>query len=191
MDLEIRSGETITIVVVADTHIPDRVKHLHQGLVPALRLKKPDYIFHAGDISHQRVLDELTEVAPVFAVKGNRDILFSTLLPARREFYINGVRVCLTHGHINPYHYWRDKFDNLIQGYHFYRYYRRLLSNAPGADVYLFGHSHHAENQVCAGKLFFNPGSCSVAEKPDFRLTFGIIRFYPDAEVKGEIIVLE
>ena len=191
MDLEIRSSETITAAVVADTHIPDRVKHLHQGLVPALRSIQPDYIFHAGDISHKRVLDELEEVAPVFAVRGNRDFLFSKTLPVNRELNLNGVRVYLTHGHINPYHYWKDKLENLIYGYRIDRYHRRLLTAEPGADVYIFGHSHHAENQLRDERLFFNPGSCSVAEKPDFRLSFGIIRFYQDGEVKGEIIALE
>jgi len=191
VDLEFQSSEVITAAVVSDTHIPDRVKHLHPGLLPALRSLHPNYILHAGDISHQRVLDELRELAPVFAVRGNRDFLFSRSLPVSQELSFNGIKVYLTHGHINPYHYWRDKLENLIYGYRFDRYYRRLLSAAPGADVILFGHSHHAENRVRDAKLFFNPGSCSVAEKPDYKLSFGIIHFYPDGEVKGEIIPLE
>lgn len=188
---EFQSSEVITAAVLADTHIPDRVKLLHPGLLPALQSLHPDYIFHAGDISRQRVLDELRELAPVFAVRGNRDFLVSRSLPVSQELGFNGIKVYLTHGHLNPYHYWRDKLENLLYGYRFDRYYRRLLSAAPGADVFLFGHSHHAENRVQDARLFFNPGSCSVAEKPDYLLSFGIIHFHPDGEVKGEIIALE
>lgn len=191
MEIELRSEKTITAAVVADTHIPDRVKRLHPALMPLLRDSAVDLVLHAGDISQHGVLKQLREIAPVYAVRGNRDLLFIRSLPASRRLIINGNSVLLTHGHLDLYHYWRDKIENVLSGYRFERYHRRLLAAAGDAKVIIYGHSHHAENRCFNQRLFFNPGSCSVAEKPDCRLSFGIIQFTPLGEVKAEIISLE
>lgn len=191
MSIELRSEQTITVGVVGDTHVPDRVNQLHPELITALRECKVDSIFHTGDISNPRMLDELQTVAPVYAVSGNRDILSRRILPRTRFFLINGVETVLTHGHINAFHYFQDKVEHILHGYNVERYSRRLLPLSPEAEVYIFGHSHHAENRVIAGKLYFNPGSSSIAEKPDFRLSFGIMKFCPAGTVSGEIIELK
>ena len=189
--VEIRSQNIITVAVLADTHIPDRVKRLHPQLIPNLKSKPVDLILHAGDISQEKVLENLNDIAPVYAVRGNRDFLLTRSLPVTHWFLINKVKVFLTHGHLDVYHYWRDKVENLLHGYRFERYRQRLLGAAAGADVIIYGHSHHAENQFYEQKWFFNPGSCSVAEKPDFRLSFGIIRFHPGGEVETTIVSLD
>lgn len=190
LDLEIRSNTTLTAAVLADTHIPDRVKTLHVQLVPQLKNLALDLIFHAGDISRPGVLEQLNRIAPTYAVRGNRDILFIHSLPVYRRFNINGARFFMTHGHLDLYHYWRDKNENILHGYQFDRYHKRLLPAAHDADVILFGHSHHAENRRLDQRLYFNPGSSSVAEKPDFRLSFGIMQISPQGDVKAEIISL-
>lgn len=190
IDLELTSEQVITCAVVADTHIPDRVKGLHPALAARLKELRPRFIFHAGAISRPKVLEELGDYAPVYAVRGNRDLLFYKSLPMSREFLLNSTRVYLTHGHVSPYHYWKDKADNLLRGYHFERYQQRLLNLVPDADVIIFGHSHHSENRTQNQRLFFNPGSCSVAEKPDLLLSFGIINFYPGGVARGEVVAL-
>lgn len=190
-DINIRSEKTVVAAVLADTHIPDRVKRLHPQLLPAIKNSAVDLIIHAGDISHPRVLKELCALAPVYSVRGNRDLLFIRSLPLIQRLNINGARFFITHGHLGVYDYWRDKIENVLHGYQFNRYYRRLHAAAVDADVVIYGHSHHAENQLRDHKLFFNPGSCSVAEKPDFRLSFGIIEISSHGEVKAEIISLE
>lgn len=188
--IELRSERSIVIGVVADTHVPDRVNALHPDLLYQLVTRKVEYIFHAGDISTGRVLDELRTIAPVYAVAGNRD-WFQPALPRHQLFRINGVETLLTHGHINAYHYWVDKVKNFLRGYQFDRYAIRLPLLAPKAKILIHGHSHHAENRQLGGRLFFNPGSSSVTEKPDFQLSFGIIQFHPDGNFSGEIIALE
>ena len=40
-----------------------------------------DYILHGGDISSQRVLDQLERIAPVKAVRGNNDKEWAEYLP--------------------------------------------------------------------------------------------------------------
>jgi putative phosphoesterase len=188
--INIQSDREVIIGVVGDTHIPDRVSSLHPALIPNLRKRGVQYIFHTGDISFPVVLKDLAKVAPVYAVAGNRD-WFQRSLPRHLVFCVNGVDILLTHGHVNPFLYWLDKAKNILEGYHFDRYARRLPPLAPDVKMYIFGHSHHAENRWLEGRLFFNPGSCSIAEKPDFRISFGIIHIRQDGNITGEIVALE
>lgn len=188
--LNLLSEKMITIGVVADTHIPDRVHGLHPHLVNELRQKEVDYVFHCGDLSRRRVLDELKIVAPVYAVRGNRDIFLRKELPISRIFIVNGVRLYLTHGHLTPLIYWSDKAVNFFRGYDLARYVKRLTKVDPAARIYIFGHTHQPENTWVKGHLYFNPGGSSVGSPPDFRLSYGIIRVHPSGEIESEIAQL-
>lgn len=188
--IELSASQTITVGIVADTHIPDRVNALHPDLLNQLKIHQVDYIFHAGDVSIPRVLDELGAVAPVYAVAGNRDILHRHQLPIHQRFLINNIRVLLTHGHVDPFHYWFDKFQYVLQGYRMDRYVRRLEKLAQDTDVIIFGHTHRAENREIRGKLFHNPGSVSIAIRPEIRISFGIIKFAPSGRATGATIDL-
>ncbi len=61
-------GGALRLVVVADTH---GKPHPRSGELIAA--ERPDHILHAGDIGALAVLDELREIAPVTAVRGNID----------------------------------------------------------------------------------------------------------------------
>jgi putative phosphoesterase len=66
--LPLRPDGTMRIAVVADTHSqphPETAKHL-EALAP-------DAILHAGDIGDLGVLEDLAELAPLHAVRGNID----------------------------------------------------------------------------------------------------------------------
>lgn len=180
-----------TVGIVADTHIPDRVENLHPALLPVLRAAKVERILHCGDISVQRVLDELAQVAPVTAVQGNRDWFFGLNLPPTVHLQIGGVAVGLTHGHGTWLTYWWDKVQYVRFGYHMERY-RRIVSRAcPGARVIVYGHSHAPENIIIEDVLYFNPGSASFSFRPeDARPTYGLLRFYQGGKVEGEILPL-
>lgn len=190
MLVDLRANREIVVGVIADTHIPDRVNQLHPELLSTLRQRNVDYIFHAGDVSIPGALLELREIAPVYLVTGNRDILLRNKYTSMLTFQINGVKTILTHGHLNLYQYWLDKIENVLEGYRFKRYHDRLVKHFPDAGVYIFGHSHHAENRWEGGKLFFNPGSPSIAEYPAKQLSFGIISFHPEGRVQGAIVEL-
>ena len=163
--------------VVSDTHIPDRTRFLHPQLVQSLEEHKVDLILHAGDICVPRVLDELREVAPVLAVRGNRDIIFGDDLPISRTLEINGTKILLTHGHMGVTSYWMNKFQHIIFGYDINRYIRRLKKELPGAGIYIFGHSHKSEVIWQDEVLFFNPGSVSIALQPRNRRSLGLLTF--------------
>ena len=85
-----------TIGVIADTHVPQRLRRLPDGIPAAFR--GVDLILHAGDLNSVRVMAELEEIAPVQAVVGNAD-LFRSGLPLTRVLEIEGRRIGLTHGH--------------------------------------------------------------------------------------------
>lgn len=58
----------LTLGIVADTH-----SQPHPKTAERLSALAPDAILHAGDIGDLAVLDQLAELAPVIAVRGNID----------------------------------------------------------------------------------------------------------------------
>lgn len=177
--------------VVADTHVPDRVNALHPGLLSALKSAGVEQILHAGDACIRQVIEELESVAPVTVVRGNRDWMLSPLPPWRVTLELNGVRVAMAHGQGSFFTYWLDKFFFVFQGYRFERYQRVVATAAPEADVYVFGHTHRAENRMDGGRLFFNPGSASFGFIEGSRHpSFGLLTILPDGRVQGEICPL-
>ncbi len=182
--------DDVVIGVVSDTHIPDRVVELHPNLIPGLQAAGVNLIFHAGDISTQWTLDQLNKVAPVTAVRGNRDIFTPSNLPFEREMIFNGVRVFLAHGHGSLMHYLWDKGVYMLSGYKFTRYQQYMASIARHAPVVVFGHTHRAEIRQVGESLFFNPGSAGPnydASQP----SYGILRIDRDGGVEGKINYLE
>lgn len=180
----------LKIGVVADTHVPDRVRNLHPELLPGLQKLGVDIILHAGDISSSAVLDELSKIAPVTAVRGNRDWMVGKKIPSMVSLDIAGTHVALLHGHGDIFIYFLDKIKYLFFGYRLERYVKYLFSMAPFAGVIVFGHTHRAVNYIQNGCLLFNPGSagCYLKKQPP---SFGILRFYGNTKVKGEIISMD
>jgi putative phosphoesterase len=183
----------LTVGVVADTHIPDRAPSLPPGLIESLINAGVGHIFHAGDVCTQRVLDELNKVAPVSAVRGNRDFLFNPALPMSLELELEGVRFGLLHGHGGMRRYWLDKLGYIVKGYDIERYRRVAELTCPQAQVWIYGHSHHPENIWIDGHLVFNPGAATGFHlgSNDYFPSFGLLRVYPGGHVEGEIIHLE
>jgi len=179
----------MVVGVVADTHIPDRVNTLHPDLLDALRSAGVEKILHAGDICAPAALNALSQVAPVTAVRGNRDWLFVGSLPMVRRIMINGVPVVLLHGHGRPSEYFQSKIWYTLRGYAF-DYFAPVLRSVRGAArVVVFGHSHYPENRWENGCLYFNPGAASYNVKTD-ESSFGLLRIGPGGQLAGEIVPL-
>jgi putative phosphoesterase len=164
------------------------VDHIHPQIVPIFWAAHVDQILHAGDISIPSVLAELGKVAPVLAVRGNRDLIFDRSLPNLRLLDLAGVKVALMHGHGGWIGYFKDKLVYYRDGYRLERYIPKLFAAAPQAQVYIFGHTHFPENLWRDGKLIFNPGSASSSLSRKLCPTVGILRFYNGGNVEGEII---
>ena len=131
-------AQKLTVGVVSDTH----------GLVrpeAVAALAGSDVILHAGDLGGGHVLEELSRLAPVIAVRGNVDGGWARLLPERRLLDLGGATVLLLH-------------DRALVG-------PEPFAGAPEdgggkrARVIVFGHSHQPLAQTKDGVLWFNPGS--------------------------------
>jgi hypothetical protein len=177
--------------VLGDTHIPDRVDSLHPQLLGLLAENGPDQVLVTGDISQRSVLDDLAQIAPILAARGNRDGNWSPSLPMEVIVQACGVKLLLLHGHGGWGHYFLDKADHTVRGYRLERYRKYFTQKYPDADGYVFGHSHTPENTVVEGKLFFNPGSACLGGKADIPPSFGILRIDSSGTMDGRIIPLE
>jgi uncharacterized protein len=101
-------------------------------------LKGSDHIIHAGDIGHPGILDELSGIAPVTAVRGNNDRgEWASGLPETAVVERAGIRIhvihILTELGIEP--------------------------AAAGVRVVVSGHSHRPKSELVSGVLYVNPGS--------------------------------
>ena len=67
--LPLRPDGTLRLVVVADTH-----SQPHPRAAEHLAARAPDAILHAGDIGDLAVLQQLSSIAPVLAIRGNIDV---------------------------------------------------------------------------------------------------------------------
>jgi len=178
------------IGVVSDTHVPDRVGSLNPALLQGLDEHEVDYILHAGDICLPGVLEQLSQIAPVIAVRGNRDWAFRGKLPKIQKLDICGHRVALTHGYGDLFFYFFDKWYDLFQGYQLDRYQTMLLQQVEWAQVIIFGHTHYPENRQIEGqRLLFNPGSPSARHPRVNQCSYGVLEFDHQA-VRGRIIPL-
>jgi len=175
--------------VLADTHIPDRERQLHPDILPKFREAGVEAILHAGDVSVPGVLQELEEVAPVFAVQGNRDWVMLRHLPHNQFLTFEGVDLVLEHGHGRWRNYMVDRTHYLIFGMQVSRYQNRLLASYPQVRVIVYGHLHIPENSWVGDRLLFNPGSASCHQK-EYTPSVGLLNIRAGGEVEGEILVL-
>jgi putative phosphoesterase len=128
---------TFLVGVIADTH-----GKLSSDAVQAL--EGVGLIIHAGDIHTTSILDQLKQIAPVKAVRGNMDRGDGTRnLPTTEVVQVGEVQLYILHSlealNIHP--------------------------GAAGFDAVIYGHSHQPENKIRNNVLFLNPGSASFPRK--------------------------
>ena len=134
------------IGLISDTHIT-----LKRGKLPEKIIEKfneVDLIIHAGDITQQKVIDELESLAPVVAVLGNNDKLG---LNKTEVIEAENFKIAVNHG--TGY---SDNFDKLYK-----------LACRLNADVLITGHSHRPHCKVIDEVLLVNPGSSNRPIKSD------------------------
>jgi putative phosphoesterase len=165
----------VTFGVVADTHVPDRVKQLPSEMLDTFSNLDLDGIIHAGDACNKQVVLTLEEIAPVTIVQGNRDFLFGLRPPMYVKFKVNGIKLVVAHGHRSLAHYIIDKVATIRYGYRFTRYYDQLHMDYPEADIIIFGHTHHQTARWVEGQLLFNPGVAYPCKYNNFVPQYGVL----------------
>ena len=121
------------IGLISDTH-----GQLAPGVLNAF--KNVDLIIHAGDIGEQAVLDKLSKIAPVVAVRGNMDFgKWARQLPVTEIIEIGQIVLYVLH-----------------------------IANRLDADpvktgfkAVISGHTHRPDVSEKNGVMFINPGSAS------------------------------
>lgn len=122
------------IGLISDTHGMVRA-----GLVSAF--EGVELILHAGDVGGREVVDELSLVAPVLAVRGNIDPIGSAGLPSELVHDVDGLTLHLSHGHELGH----PTPDALLACY--------------PADIIVYGHTHKALVHRSGRRLVVNPGA--------------------------------
>ena len=105
------------IGIISDTH----------GLLRpevAETLKGCGAILHGGDINRQEILDQLGQIAPVYAVRGNNDREWAEQIPETLTVTLGGLTFFMIHN-------------------------RKMIApgDGNGADVVIYGHSHRYEER--------------------------------------------
>jgi putative phosphoesterase len=170
----------LEVGVVSDTHGLLRPEAV-EALVGA------EVILHAGDVGAREVLEALSALAPVFAVRGNVDGGWARLLPERRRLDLGGATVLLLHDRalagLDPFGEDREEGGRERRGGTGRR------QSAAGDRVIVFGHSHQPVSEVRQGVLWFNPGSCGPRR---FRLPVSVGRLtIEDGHVRHRLLTLE
>lgn len=148
--------------VVSDTH-----GLLRPEVAPALA--NVDHILHLGDVGHARILEDLAQIAPVHAIRGNND----RTGPCSR---LPETDVLLFAGH---YLYLLHDRSTL-----------RLNASAAKFSAVLYGHTHRPHIEQHKNILYFNPGSCGP-RRFDLPVTIGILMIEADGQLQPQIVPLD
>jgi putative phosphoesterase len=133
-------------------------------------------ILHAGDMNSVDMIIELSAIAPVIAVRGNMDpVNVGTRYPEDQRVILAGNDVFMTHNG-----------GLLLRNPKEFK--ARCGSKRP--DVFIWGHTHKAENKMDNGMLSLNPGSASrpMLELPP---SVAILTLGPNENPRAEIVFLE
>ena len=118
------------IGVISDTHglLREEVKE---------QLKGCQAILHAGDINRPELLEELAQIAEVYAVRGNADKGdWADALPETLRIAFSGLKIFMIHNK------------------------KMIREDILDADLVIFGHSHKYEEFAQGKQRWLNPGSC-------------------------------
>ncbi len=132
------------ILIMGDTHIPNRAKWLPKKIDEFLSSKRFDVVMCTGDLTDRRVLEYLRGLGDrIFVVSGNMDHL---PLPEKQVVKLEDLRFGIVHGHqVYP----RGDVRQLTE-----------IAHDLGVDVLVHGHTHSAD--VYFGEvLLLNPGSAT------------------------------
>lgn len=151
----------LRIGIISDTH-----GLLRAEAVEALR--GCDHLIHAGDIGNATIMQALSDIAPLTAVRGNNDVGdWAESLPETKQLQFEDVNVYIIHD-------------------------LKELSIAPtdaGIAVIVSGHSHKPAIEMREGIIYLNPGSAGPRR---FKLPVAVAELLVDGRsIQPRIIYLD
>jgi uncharacterized protein len=151
----------VIVGVISDTHGLLRPEAL-------AALRGSDYIIHAGDIGDPQILDRLSAIAPVTAVRGNVDHgAWAQKIPATNVLEIGEVSIYVLHV--------LQELD--------------VKPEAAKFAAIIYGHSHVPKRELKNGVLYFNPGSAGPRR---FRLPVSVGRLMiENGKIVAKVLLLE
>ncbi|HKU28472.1 MAG TPA: metallophosphoesterase family protein [Candidatus Sulfotelmatobacter sp.] len=146
------------IGVISDTHGVLRTEAIEA-------LRGAEHIIHAGDVGSPEILDQLRDIAPLTAIRGNIDKqAWARKVPEADVVELSGISIYVIHD--------LSRID--------------LKPEAAGFRAVVYGHSHVPKMETRDGVLYFNPGSAGPRR---FKLPITVGRLYLEGEgVRGEIV---
>lgn len=148
----------LRVGLISDTH----------GLLrptAAAFLRGCDHIIHGGDIGNSEILQELSAIAPVTAVRGNNDKdAWAEALPETEFLQLGDTIVYVLH--------------DLAQ--------LDIEPRAAGVGVVVSGHSHRPRAEQRGGVLYINPGSAGPRR---FKLPISVAELVIDGNAVTSRIV--
>lgn len=149
------SQRSLLIGLISDTHIPEARRELWPQVFGAFR--GVDCILHAGDIHDLSVIDQLSDVAPTYAARGNGDDgsggrpvqPFDRRLREAWVIELGGLKVGLTHDVPIPEYPPHLTIERAMT-----RYFGRT-----DLDVLIYGDTHVEAIDAIGRTLCVNPGS--------------------------------
>ena len=149
-----------TIGVISDTHgllRPEVYEAFHNV----------DRIIHAGDIGNENILQELENIAPVTAVRGNMDGDWAFKLRRTEALEISGNLIYVIHD--------IDRLD--------------LDPDSSGTSVVISGHTHKPSASRHNGVVYMNPGSAGP-ERSTLPVSVGLLHINSKG-IRAEMIKLK
>ncbi|MCY0386259.1 metallophosphoesterase family protein [Robbsia sp. Bb-Pol-6] len=126
-----KKPQTFTIGLISDTHglLRDEAMTLLAG---------SHRIIHAGDIGDAAILERLSRIAPVDAIRGNNDIApWAAQLHETLTLQVAGIKVHVVHSLADM----------------------ALDPGSQGIRAVVAGHSHRPSMETRDGVIYINPGS--------------------------------
>ena len=170
------------IGVISDTHgyFDPRLREVLAGV---------DVILHGGDIGSQQVLDELSQIAPARAVRGNVDPP-DLNVPLSLKLDLEGLQVEVLHILPIPQSLLEEWSDAAIPGGRAPKRSEKFLKTFDEATgLVVFGHTHAPCLATLGDRLFFNPGSAGK-KRFDLPRCCGLLEVLP-GRIRASIEPLE
>jgi len=161
MSVNSKNKENAVVGIIADTHgllLPAAIK----------ALKGVDLIIHAGDVGNTKVLDGLKSIAPVFAVRGNMDMIEGLReLPETEVIEVGDVLLYVIHD--------IHRLD--------------IVPSKAGFDAVIFGHLHCPSVSEEKGVLFLNPGS-AAQPRHNYPASLALLHIHGNS-IKAQIVNID